>query len=199
MFWILLLVSSSILALRCTFFLFLKCLLTSRLTLFRISTLLRFGPYVHCIVAREILKMANFRVRRSKRGYVARVWWMKYAWAVAIDKPERERLRYTGKLECNVSVKVTIYVIVLISFSCMQLTQDRPRGSYERVNEPFFCRGDSCHEFCLTICSFLYFNKCICWAVYWIYKNEWCEQDKIRKYSTSKSGLQLKEHKDNMD
>ena len=49
MFWILLLVSSSsILALRYAFFLSLKCLLTSRLTLFRISTLLRLGSCIHC-------------------------------------------------------------------------------------------------------------------------------------------------------
>jgi len=47
MFWILLLVSSSsILALRYAFFLFPKCLLTSRLTLFRISTLLWFGTRI---------------------------------------------------------------------------------------------------------------------------------------------------------
>ena len=51
MFWILLLVSSSsILALRYAFFLFLKCLLTSRLTLFRLSTLLWLGSYIHCIL-----------------------------------------------------------------------------------------------------------------------------------------------------
>ena len=53
MFWNLLLVSSSsILALRYAFFLFLKCLLTSRLTLFRLSTLLWLGSCIHCILAR---------------------------------------------------------------------------------------------------------------------------------------------------
>jgi hypothetical protein len=52
MFWILQLVSSSsIVALRYTFFLFLKCLLTSRLPLFWISTLVRLGSYIHCILA----------------------------------------------------------------------------------------------------------------------------------------------------
>ena len=52
-FWILLLVSSySILALRYAFFLFLKCLLTSRLTLFRLSTLLWLGSCILCILAR---------------------------------------------------------------------------------------------------------------------------------------------------
>lgn len=101
-------------------------------------------------------------------------------------------MRYACKLECNISMKITIYVIVRIWFSCLQLTQDRPRGSYERVNELFFCSGDSYHEFCFTIYSLLYFNMCICWAVYWIYESERCEQHKIRKYSTSKSGLQLK-------
>ena len=52
MFWILLLVSSSsILVLRYAFFLFLKSLLTSRLTLFRLSTLLWLGSCIHCILA----------------------------------------------------------------------------------------------------------------------------------------------------
>ena len=52
-FWILLLVSnSSILALRYACYLSLKCLLTSRLTLFRISTLLWLGSCIHCILAR---------------------------------------------------------------------------------------------------------------------------------------------------
>src|SRR5215510_8418508 len=39
--------SSSILAFRYSFFLFLKCLLTSRLTFFRLSTLLLFGSSNH--------------------------------------------------------------------------------------------------------------------------------------------------------
>ena len=48
MFWILLLFSSSsILALRYAFFLFLKCLLTSRLMLFRLSTLFWLGSCIH--------------------------------------------------------------------------------------------------------------------------------------------------------
>jgi len=52
MFLILLSVSrSSILALIYAFFLFLKCLLTSRLTLFRLSTLFLLGSCIHCILA----------------------------------------------------------------------------------------------------------------------------------------------------
>ena len=43
---------SSILAFRYSFFLFLKCLLASHLTLFRLSTLLWFGSCNHCISAR---------------------------------------------------------------------------------------------------------------------------------------------------
>ena len=43
--------SSSILAFRYSFFLFLKCLLASRLTLFRLSTLLWLGSCIHCILA----------------------------------------------------------------------------------------------------------------------------------------------------
>ena len=51
-FLILLLVSnSSILAFRYSFFLCLKCLLASLLTLFRLSTLLWFGSCNHCILA----------------------------------------------------------------------------------------------------------------------------------------------------
>jgi len=51
-FLILLLVSSSsILAFRYSFFLFLKCLLDPRLTLFRLTTLLWFGAHNHCILA----------------------------------------------------------------------------------------------------------------------------------------------------
>src|SRR5215469_6738458 len=51
-FLILLLVSSSsILAFRYSFFLFLKCLLASRLILFRLSTFLRLGSRIHCILA----------------------------------------------------------------------------------------------------------------------------------------------------
>ena len=53
MFWILLLVSSSsILSLKYAFFLFLECLLTSRLTLFKLSTLLWLGSFIHYILAR---------------------------------------------------------------------------------------------------------------------------------------------------
>ena len=49
---ILLLVSnSSILTFRYAFFLFLKCLLASRLILFKLSTLLRLGSCIHCILA----------------------------------------------------------------------------------------------------------------------------------------------------
>jgi hypothetical protein len=49
---ILLLVSSySILTYKYAFFLFLKCLLASRLTLFKLSTLLRLGFCIHCILA----------------------------------------------------------------------------------------------------------------------------------------------------
>ena len=43
--------SSSILAFRYFFLLFLKCLLASRFTLFRLSTLLQFGSCNHCILA----------------------------------------------------------------------------------------------------------------------------------------------------
>ena len=51
-FLILQLVSSSlILAFRYSFFLFLKCLLASRLTLFRLTTLLCLGSYARCILA----------------------------------------------------------------------------------------------------------------------------------------------------
>ena len=51
-FCILLLVSNSlILAFRYSFYLFLKCLLPSRLTLFRLSTLYQFGSCNHCILA----------------------------------------------------------------------------------------------------------------------------------------------------
>ena len=51
-FLILLLVSSfSIFAFRYSFFLFLKCLLASCLTLFRLSTFPWFGSYTHCIFA----------------------------------------------------------------------------------------------------------------------------------------------------
>jgi len=51
-FFILLLVSSSsILAYRYAFFLFLKCLIASCLTLFRLSTLFRLGSCIHCILA----------------------------------------------------------------------------------------------------------------------------------------------------
>ena len=53
MLWILLLASSSsILALKYPFFLFLKCLLTSRLTQFKLSSLLWHGSCTHCIFAR---------------------------------------------------------------------------------------------------------------------------------------------------
>ena len=56
MLWILLLASSSsILALKYSFFFFLKCLLTSRLTLFKLSTLLWHGSCTHCIFARFLL------------------------------------------------------------------------------------------------------------------------------------------------
>ena len=55
MLWILLLASgSSVLALKYSFFLFLKCLLTSRLTLFKLSTLLWHGFCTHCIFARFV-------------------------------------------------------------------------------------------------------------------------------------------------
>ena len=51
-FLVLLLVSSSsILAFRHSFFLFLKCLLASHLTVFQLSTLLWLGPCNHCILA----------------------------------------------------------------------------------------------------------------------------------------------------
>src|SRR5215469_8929746 len=43
--------SSSILALRHAFFLFLKCLLATHLIFFRLSTLLRLGSRIHCILA----------------------------------------------------------------------------------------------------------------------------------------------------
>src|SRR5215469_16118303 len=48
---LLLVSSSSILAFRYAFFLFLKCLLASRLILFKLSTLLRLGFRIHCILA----------------------------------------------------------------------------------------------------------------------------------------------------
>ena len=52
MFWILLLVSSSSkISLNYAFLLSLKCLLTSRLTLLRISTFLWLGSFIHCILA----------------------------------------------------------------------------------------------------------------------------------------------------
>jgi hypothetical protein len=44
-------VSSSILALKYAFFLFLKCLLASRLTLFGLSTMPWLGFCIHCILA----------------------------------------------------------------------------------------------------------------------------------------------------
>jgi hypothetical protein len=48
---LLLVSSSSILDFNYAFFLFLKCLLASRLTLFRLSTLLWLGSCIHCILA----------------------------------------------------------------------------------------------------------------------------------------------------
>ena len=48
---LLLVSSSSILAFRYAFFLFLKFLLASRHTLFRLSALLRLGSCIHCILA----------------------------------------------------------------------------------------------------------------------------------------------------
>src|SRR5215510_4884423 len=48
---LLLVSSSSILAFRYAFFLFLKYLLASHLTLFRLSTLLCLGSCIHCILA----------------------------------------------------------------------------------------------------------------------------------------------------
>ena len=50
-FILLLFSSSSILAFRYSFFLFLKCLLASCLTVFRLSTLLQFGSCNHCTLA----------------------------------------------------------------------------------------------------------------------------------------------------
>ena len=48
---LLLVSSSSILTFKYAFFLFLKCLLASRLILFKLSTLLRLGSCIHCILA----------------------------------------------------------------------------------------------------------------------------------------------------
>jgi hypothetical protein len=48
---LLLVFSSSILPFKYAVFLFLKCLLASRLTLFRVSTLLWLGSCIHCILA----------------------------------------------------------------------------------------------------------------------------------------------------
>ena len=48
---VLLVSNSSISAFRYSFYLFLKCLLASRLPVFRLSTLLWFGPWTHCILA----------------------------------------------------------------------------------------------------------------------------------------------------
>ena len=68
MFLILLLVSSSsILALRYAFFLFLKCLLASRLTWFRLSTLLWLGSCTHCILAR-VLRSKKPKHSSSNQG-----------------------------------------------------------------------------------------------------------------------------------
>ena len=50
-FYLLLVSSASILAFRYAFFLFLKCLLASHLTLFRLSTVLWLGSCIHCILA----------------------------------------------------------------------------------------------------------------------------------------------------
>jgi hypothetical protein len=75
---------------------------------------------------------------------------------------------------------------------------DRPQ-EWVSVNAlmNLFCRGESYHKFCFTICILLIFIMYICWAIYWIYENGRCEQHKIRKYSTSKSGLQIKNTKAN--
>jgi hypothetical protein len=92
-------------------------------------------------------------------------------------------------------MKVTIYVIVCSWFSCLQLTQDRPRCWVPvKALINIFCRENSYHEFCFTICSLLYFIKCICWAIYWIYKNERCEEHKIRKYSNKQKWLATKKN-----
>jgi hypothetical protein len=67
-FLFLLFVSSSlILAFRYSFFLFLKCLLASRLTLFRLCTLLWFGFCNHCILA-CFLRCKNFEHSSSNHG-----------------------------------------------------------------------------------------------------------------------------------
>ena len=72
-FFILLLVSSSsILAFRYAFFLFLKWLLASRLTLFRLSTLLWFGSCTHCILACFLWSKKNVNILHQTMVYGAR-------------------------------------------------------------------------------------------------------------------------------
>ena len=53
-----------------TFFLFLKCLLTSRLTLFRLSKLLWLGSCIHCILA-NFLGPKNLNILHQTRVYSA--------------------------------------------------------------------------------------------------------------------------------
>jgi len=68
MFLILLLASSSsILAHIYAFLLFLKCLLTSRLTLIRLSTLLWLGSYIHCIHSEYVIYIAFSTARMVAR------------------------------------------------------------------------------------------------------------------------------------
>ena len=72
-FWILLLVSSSsVLAFRYSFFLFLKCLLVSYLTLFRLSTWLWFGSCTHCILASFLGSKKKVNIHQTM-GYAASI------------------------------------------------------------------------------------------------------------------------------
>jgi len=60
-FFLMLVLASSILSFRSSFCMFLKCLLAQRLILFRLSKLIGFGFYIHCILAGFFdLKNSNF-------------------------------------------------------------------------------------------------------------------------------------------
>ena len=72
-FFILLLISSSSISpFRYSFFLFLKCLLASYLTLFRLSTLLWFGSYTHCTLT-CFLWSKNVNTLHQTMVYVASI------------------------------------------------------------------------------------------------------------------------------
>ena len=41
-------------------------------------------------------------------------------------------------------------------------------------------RGDAYHKLCVIVCVLLYFIKCNCWSIYWIYENAQLRSHKIR-------------------